>query len=159
MGQAFDDARLLRSRDTTLTQEEVRLLYGNLETGSNNIQDLRKLNSIGDKIEAALGDYYTKIDAAVLQGKAAVRAGADPQQAEKALAMVLNQLDSTQGQEPCADIMLSLNEWQWAMDKWKANTNFVGLKEIRTKLLRVNDALTNALGVKFEDGQAVIEGG
>lgn len=159
----FKDAKVLRSDETTLVLEELRILYNNLESGEHDSASLKKLTTVGDKLETAMGMYYQQCDAAILRVRAAVRSGADAQTAESAVILVLSTLDADQGQELAADVILTMNEWQWMMERWKDNKRFTGVKEIRLKLLRIEDAIVNAKGVKFinrgkHDSAAWIEG-
>lgn len=147
----FNDARVLRSDETSLKLEELRMLYNNLESGEHDSASLRKLTSVGNKLEEALGDYYQKIDAAILEARRAVREGANAGITEAAVNLIINQLDAAQdqGQSLAPDIILQLNEWQWVMDRFRANKSFTGIKEIRIKWLRIEDAIVNAKGIKF----------
>lgn len=157
MSQAYD-AKVLRSNETSLTLEELRLLYSNLEVGDNTVQDLRKLTNIGDKLEAALGDYYQRVDAAILESRRFARGpNANLETINNALNLIISQLDESLGQEFAPDVILTLPEWQWIMDRWKANSKFVGRKDIRVKLLRIDDAVTQAKGVRFTGHSMLIE--
>lgn len=145
----FDDAKVLRSDETTLTQEELRILYSALESGENDIADLKKLTSVGNKIEASLGEYYTKVEAAIMAARSSVRSGVDPQKADAAVNLIVAGLDAQYGQALSEDVLLTTNEWQWLSDRWSKNNKFIGSKDIRIKILRIDEAVTNAKGVAF----------
>lgn len=155
----FNDARVLRSIETTLRLEEVKLLYSNLESGKHDAQDLQKLTSIGEKLEEAMGAYYKQAEAVITQARINVlTTSVDPNATQQAVNIVLNQLDMTQGQSDASDIILTLPEWQWIMDRWRKNVDFSGIKEIRLKILRIQDAVENARGVRFIGSHVWIQG-
>lgn len=155
----FNDARVLRSLETTLTLEEVRMLYSNLESGKHDAQDLQKLTGIGEKLEEAMGAYYKQAEAVITQARINVlTTSADPNATQQAVNMVLNQLDMQQGHAEAPDIILTMPEWQWVMDRWRKNVEFSGIKEIRIKTLRLQDVIENARGVRFIGSHAWIQG-
>lgn len=154
----FDDAKVLRSNETTLVLQEIRILYANLESGDNDIQDLKKLTTIGTKLEECMGEYYEKIDGATTQARINVRSGADPNTTEQVLNLVIAQLDAMYGEGLADDVILTMSEWQWMRDRWKRNNKLIGQKEIRLKILRIDEALENAKGVQFVNKAAWVQG-
>lgn len=154
----FNDARVLRSDATILNLEEVRLLYANLEVGGNTPDDLETLQSIGDKLEAALGEYYTKVQSAMTKAQEAVMGGAPEAMAQTAVNILIIQLDHEFGQAATDDIVVTMDEWKWMKERWTKNTALAGNKVIRAKLLRINEVVKNAKGVKFVGKRIWIRG-
>lgn len=147
----FNDARVLRSDETTLLLEEMRILYRNISAGESNMDDVKHLNRIWPKLEDAMGDFYVKVELAMGECKRAIVAGTSEAMANSVLNLLLNKLDaSPEGQELCPDVILPMLEWQWIMDRWRKNSKFANVdREAVTKLLRIEDVITNAKGVKF----------
>lgn len=165
MGQSkdFTDARVLRSDDTTLTLSELRLLQGNLEAKENSIRDLRNLTELDIKLEEALGEYGQRVEAAIAAARRNARQNPDPELVAKidgALNLLLANLDDTAGAELAPDVILKPSLLDWMRERFEAGTKFAGTKEIRLKLLRIADVLSNSKGVKFvgKDKRAWIEG-
>lgn len=154
----FNDARVLRSEATILSLEEVRLLYGNLEAGGNSPADLETLQSIGTKLEAALGDYYRQAEAAMSKAQEAVLGGAPEATAQAVVNLLVAQLDRELGQGSTDDIVITMDEWKWMKERWTKNTALAGNKAIRSKLLRINEVVKNAKGVKFVGKRIWIRG-
>lgn len=152
MDKSFNDARVLRSEDITLTLAELRLLQGNLESKENTVKDLRNLTELGNKIDEALGEYGERCDAAIAAARRHARENIDPESVAKidaALNLTLAHLDDTLGAEYAGDVLLKPHLAEWARDRFEQGTKFTGNKEIRTKLLRIVDVLSNTKGVKF----------
>jgi hypothetical protein len=149
----FNDGRVIRSNETTLTLVEIRMLMANLESGENDVNDLRKLTSIANKIEEVLGEYGQRVEANLIDARKKLRESSNnPEFANivnAAVSAAIENLDETLGAELAPDIILSMTEWQWALDRWRRNSKFVGIKQIREKLLRIDDALANAKGIRL----------
>lgn len=159
MSQAskFKDGKVLRSENTRLCVSELRMLYDVLESGANTIDDVQRLTDIGHKIEPALGEYYSKLYAARLASRAAIREGASEEHTSLSLGIISDRLDIEYGEEPVEDVVLTMVEWEWTADRWKNSKQFVGMREMRDRILRINDVVRHALGVKFINKQAWIE--
>lgn len=160
MSQAskFKDGRVLRSENTRLCVSELRMLYDVLESGANSIDDVQRLTDIGHKIEPALGEYYTRLYASRMASRAAIREGASEEHASLSLNIITDRLDEEYGENGADDVILTMVEWEWIIDRWKSSKQFVGVREVRERILRINDAVRNALGVKFVNRQAWVEG-
>jgi hypothetical protein len=154
----YNDGRLLRSDDTILALEEVRMLLANLESGSHTESDLEMLQSVSTKLEGALGEYYTRVEAATTKSRQSVLEGTDPGTAQMAMNIVINQLDMQFGQPSSPDIIINMDEWKWIKDRWKINANFSGSKVVRTKLLRISNVIREAKGVKFVGASVWVKG-
>jgi hypothetical protein len=161
MGQAskFKDGKVLRSQENTLSLLDLRTLYQTLESGENSLDDVQRLADIGHKIEPVLGEYYERLYAAMLAARASVRQGADQDQANMALGIVSDKLDeefdAEEAQVP--DVFLTMNEWEWIADRWRGSKKFVGVREARERILRINDVVKNALGVKYINDRMWLE--
>lgn len=152
MVEHFNDARVLRSDENILTLCELRLLLTNLESGDHTTKDLLTLAEISSKIDDALGDYGERCYAAIMTARRKSRELNTPEalgMIDQALGITLSKLDDEFGEELAPDIMFKISEWEWMKDRWTSNKRLRGDREIRHKLIRINDALTNAKGVKF----------
>lgn len=163
MSQAskFKDGKVLRAADyPRLSLLDLRTLYQTIETGENSLDDVQRLADIGHKIEPHLGEYYEKIYAATLATRAAMRQGTDAESANMALGIVVEKLDEEYEADDTeiADLILTTNEWEWIMDRWRGSKKFVGIREARERILRITNVLKNALGVKYVNKVAWVEG-
>lgn len=150
----YSDAKLLATYSACLTREEVRILYGILESGAHTPDSLDLLTSVGLKLEDALGDYYKQVEKLTEAARSSVLAGVSPGTAQQAVDVLIAQIDASLGQEECCDIIVTNQEHEWMLSRWRASANLAGAKSIRYKLLRIKAVLERPRGVKFQGGPA-----
>lgn len=152
MSESFSDAKVIRSDETILTLQELRLLLSNLESGENTPRDLTTLTSISTKIDDALGEYGEKYYASISAARRKTRELTSQdslQDIDRALGLIIARLDDELGNDPAPDILFKISEWDWMKDRWEGNKKLSGDREMRVKLIRIYDALVNAKGVRF----------
>lgn len=152
MSESFNDARIIRSDEVTLTLQELRLLLSNLESSDNTTRDLVTLTAVSTKIDEALGSYGDKYYAAVSAARRKSRE-LDSQESllaiDRALGIIIARLDEEFGDISAPDILFKSHELDWMKDRWESNKRLSGDREMRVKLMRIHDALVNSKGVKF----------
>lgn len=147
--KSFNDARVLRTDETTLSKKRVRMLLDNLETGDHTLGDLRKLDGIASKMAEALGDYNIEYDRLTSEVNAAVREhGMDSMEFRQA-SLELGNLATEAGAELIFDVLVTPSEWDWIKERWQANTKLSGYKAIRADVLAIDDVVMHAKGVKL----------
>lgn len=162
MGQAskFNDARVLRSDETSLLKDELHVLMNNITQGDNDFDDLRKLESIWTKFNNASSGYIEQADEVRDVFDTALRTY-DSQSPELRLAgKAIYDFAMSAGQEQFDDVILRMSEYEFIKTRWTKNTKLIASTDMRKKLLRIYDAVVNAKGVRFMGAakQAWVEG-
>lgn len=147
--KSFNDARVLRTDDTTLSKKQVKMLLDNLESGDHTMADLRKLNSIASKMEEALADYATEFDNLTTDINQALREHGSDSQEFRQPSAALNKLALTEGANLVDDILITPPEWDWIKERWKLNSKLSGFKQVRMDILAIDDVVEHAKGVKL----------
>ena len=147
--KSFNDARVLRSDDTTLNIKQLGMLIANLETGEHNLADLRKLQAIDNKIAASLGDYGSGLDRLTDASQDAARQHGIESTEFREAANAVNDYVNLHGAELASDVIITTGEWDWIKTRWNANSKLVGTRNVRADILAIDDAVSNAKGVKL----------
>lgn len=146
---SFSDGKVIRSDDTTLTCEELYMLKKNLSLGEHDMASLRKLQKVSDKIEEAIEPHADAIDHLTKNVQDMLNTegvnSTEFREANNALIAANKEASASIG----GDVILTMTEYDWLKERWKANKNFVGNDEVRAKLFHIDDAVLEAKGVKF----------
>lgn len=163
----FTDGKILRAKNLSLLLPDLVVLLRGLEGLNHNLDDLRRLesvrNKINDTLEAEASDFYTEYTDAVngvemeVAEKNIINGMAVMMLREQALRPIMTKPEYTQASAP--DVYLSATDWSWVQRKFKARENLSGDPESTARTLRTADVLDGALGYKnMPDKTVAIEG-
>lgn len=164
----FTDGKVLRAKDKTLLVPDLMVLLRGLENaGGHTLDDLRRMdsvrNKINDTLEAEASGFYTAYtDAANEVELKVVKEGIINAMAvaflrEQALRPVFLNPDYIEAQAP--DVYLSIADWTWAQRKWRGRENLAADVDNTARTLRIADVLDDALGYKnMPDKTVAVEG-
>lgn len=164
----FTDGKILRAKNLHLLVPDLMMLLRGLETAPNhNIDDLRRLDAIRNKVNDALEEgapaFYAEYTDAVngvemeVAEKNIVNGMLVAMLREQALRPIMLNPDYANTQAP--DVYLSATDWSWAQKKWRSRESLAGDPDNTARTLRIADVLDGALGYKnMPDRTIAIEG-